>query len=202
MIAFVRGVLVRKTDNSAVIDTGGLGFEVFVPLSALEVLPPAGNEVTLHTYLNVKEDEMSLYGFPDRDDLAMFKLLITVSGIGPKGAQSILSALSADDLRFAILSQDVRAISKAPGIGLKTAQRLIMELKDKVDLDDGFSHLAETAGDAGRTPSSSTERSDAVAALTVLGYSGTDALRAVSSVNTEGKSTEEILREALKKLGR
>ena len=202
MIAFVRGVLVRKTDNSAVIDTGGLGFEVFVPLSALEALPPAGNEVTLHTYLNVKEDEMSLYGFPDRDDLTMFKLLITVSGIGPKGAQSILSALSADDLRFAILSQDVRAISKAPGIGLKTAQRLIMELKDKVDLDDGFSHLAETAGDAGRTPSSSTERSDAVAALTVLGYSGTDALRAVSSVNTEGKSTEEILREALKKLGR
>lgn len=201
MIAFVRGVLARKTENSAVIDTGGLGFEVFVPLSVLERLPSAGNEVTLYTHLNVKEDEMSLYGFPDRDDLAMFKLLITVSGIGPKGAQSILSALSADDLRFAILSQDVRAIAKAPGVGLKTAQRLVMELKDKVDLDEGFSHLAESET-TGRAQASSTERSDAVAALTVLGYSGADALRAVSSVNTEGKSTEEILREALKKLGR
>lgn len=200
MISFVRGVLVQRTENSAILDTGGIGFEIFVPVSALEKLPPVGNEVTLYTYMNVKEDEMSLYGFIDRDDLAMFRLLITVSGIGPKGAQAILSGLSADDLRFAILSQDVKAISKAQGVGAKTAQRVIMELKDKVDISDGFSHLAEVPA-PGRQAASS-ERNDAVMALTVLGYSNSDALKAVSRVQTEGKSTEEILHDALKLLGR
>ena len=201
MIAFVRGILSAKTENSAVIDVGGLGFEVYIPLSVLEQLPPVGDEVTLHTYMNVKEDEMSLYGFLDRDDLSMFKLLISVSGIGPKGAQSILSGLSADDLRFAILSQDVKAISKAPGVGPRTAQRVILELKDKVNLEDGFAHRSGNTG-SGRTAASPSERNDAIMALTVLGYSNMDAMRVVSGIDTEGKSTEDILHEALKKLGR
>ena len=201
MIAFVRGILNARTDNSVIVDAGGLGFEVFIPLSVQERLPSIGDELTLYTYMNVKEDEMSLYGFLDRDDLSMFKLLISVSGIGPKGAQSILSGLSADDLRFAILSQDVKAISKAPGVGARTAQRVILELKDKVNLEDGFSHLSENAP-AGRGTSVSSERNDAIMALTVLGYSNMDAMRVVTSIDTEGKSTEDILHEALKKLGR
>ena len=201
MIAFIRGILNARTENSVIIDVNGLGFEVFIPLSVQEQLPSIGDELTLYTYMNVKEDEMSLYGFLDRDDLSMFKLLISVSGIGPKGAQSILSGLSADDLRFAILSQDVKAISKAPGVGPRTAQRVILELKDKVNLEDGFSRLSESTS-VGRGSKVPSERNDAIMALTVLGYSNTDAMRAVTSIDTEGKSTEDILHEALKKLGR
>ena len=201
MISFIRGILNARTENSVIIDVNGLGFEVFIPLSVQEQLPSIGDELTLYTYMNVKEDEMSLYGFLDRDDLSMFKLLISVSGIGPKGAQSILSGLSADDLRFAILSQDVKAISKAPGVGPRTAQRVILELKDKVNLEDGFSHLSESTS-VGRGSKVPSERNDAIMALTVLGYSNTDAMRAVTSIDTEGKSTEDILHEALKKLGR
>ncbi len=201
MIAFVRGILNARTENSVIVDTGGLGFEVYIPMSVQERLPAIGDELTLYTYMNVKEDEMSLYGFLDRDDLSMFKLLISVSGIGPKGAQSILSGLSADDLRFAILSQDVKAISKAPGVGPRTAQRVILELKDKVNLDDGLSHLSESAS-GGRSSTVTSERNDAIMALTVLGYSNMDAMRVVTGIDTEGKSTEEILHEALKKLGR
>ena len=201
MIAFVRGILNARTENSVIVDTGGLGFEVYIPMSVQERLPAIGDELTLYTYMNVKEDEMSLYGFLDRDDLSMFKLLISVSGIGPKGAQSILSGLSADDLRFAILSQDVKAISKAPGVGPRTAQRVILELKDKVNLDDGLSHLSESTS-GGRSSTVTSERNDAIMALTVLGYSNMDAMRVVTGIDTEGKSTEEILHEALKKLGR
>ena len=201
MIAFVRGILNARTENSVIVDTGGLGFEVYIPMSVQERLPAIGDELTLYTYMNVKEDEMNLYGFLDRDDLSMFKLLISVSGIGPKGAQSILSGLSADDLRFAILSQDVKAISKAPGVGPRTAQRVILELKDKVNLDDGLSHLSESAS-GGRSSTVTSERNDAIMALTVLGYSNMDAMRVVTGIDTEGKSTEEILHEALKKLGR
>ena len=201
MIAFVRGILNARTENSVIVDAGGLGFEIYIPLSVQERLPAIGDEVTLYTYMNVKEDEMSLYGFLGRDDLSMFKLLISVSGIGPKGAQSILSGLSADDLRFAILSQDVKAISKAPGVGPRTAQRVILELKDKVNLDDGFAHLSADAS-TGRGAASPSERNDAIMALTVLGYSNMDAMRVVTGIDTEGKSTEDILHEALKKLGR
>ena len=201
MIAFVRGILNARTESSVIVDAGGLGFEIFVPLSVQDRLPAIGDEVTLHTYMNVKEDGMSLYGFLNRDDLSMFKMLITVSGVGPKGAQAILSCLSADDLRFAILSQDAKAISKAQGVGARTAQRVILELKDKVSLDDGFSHLSESVS-GGRKAAETSERNEAIMALTVLGYSNSDAMRAVAAVDTEGKSTEEILHEALKQMGR
>ncbi len=201
MIAFVRGILNARTESSVIVDAGGLGFEIFVPLSVQDRLPAIGDEVTLHTYMNVKEDGMSLYGFLNRDDLSMFKMLITVSGVGPKGAQAILSCLSADDLRFAILSQDAKAISKAQGVGARTAQRVILELKDKVSLDDGFSHLSESVS-GGRNAAETSERNEAIMALTVLGYSNSDAMRAVAAVDTEGKSTEEILHEALKQMGR
>ncbi|MBQ6036729.1 MAG: Holliday junction branch migration protein RuvA [Lachnospiraceae bacterium] len=201
MISHLRGELTYVRENKVEIDTGALGFEVQVPMTVIDRLPGIGSPIELFTYMNVKEDEMSLFGFPDRDSLDMFKLLITVSGIGPKGALGILSSMTPSDIRFAVLSQDVKAISKAPGIGSKTAQRLIIELKDKVSLSDGLEHMNDDVRPVGNA-SDSSEKSEAIIALTVLGYSNTDAFRAVSGIDTAGKTTEEILKEALKRIGR
>ena len=201
MISHLRGELTYVRENKVEIDTGALGFEVQVPMTVIDRLPGIGSPIELFTYMNVKEDEMSLFGFPDRDSLDMFKLLITVSGIGPKGALGILSSMTPSDIRFAVLSQDVKAISKAPGIGSKTAQRLIIELKDKVSLSDGLEHMNDDVRPVGNA-SDSSEKSEAIIALTVLGYSNTDAVRAVSGIDTAGKTTEEILKEALKRIGR
>ncbi|MBR3036550.1 MAG: Holliday junction branch migration protein RuvA [Lachnospiraceae bacterium] len=201
MISHLRGELTYVRENKVEIDTGALGFEVQVPMTVIDRLPGIGSPIELFTYMNVKEDEMSLFGFPDRDSLDMFKLLITVSGIGPKGALGILSSMTPSDIRFAVLSQDVKAISKAPGIGSKTAQRLIIELKDKVSLSDGLEHMNDDVRPVGNA-SDSSEKSEAIIALTVLGYSNTDAFRAVSGIDTAEKTTEEILKEALKRIGR
>ncbi len=201
MISHLRGELTYVRENKVEIDTGALGFEVQVPMTVIDRLPGIGSPIELFTYMNVKEDEMSLFGFPDRDSLDMFKLLITVSGIGPKGALGILSSMTPSDIRFAVLSQDVKAISKAPGIGSKTAQRLIIERKDTVSLSDGLEHMNDDVRPVGNA-SDSSEKSEAIIALTVLGYSNTDAFRAVSGIDTAGKTTEEILKEALKRIGR
>lgn len=140
MISYIRGNLAAVEKDKAVVDVHGVGYGIYMPERALGLLPQTGNEVKIHTYLNVREDAMQLFGFLTRDDLAVFKLLIGVSGIGPKGGLGILSQLSADDLRFAVLSGDVKAISATPGIGKKTAEKLIIELKDKLDLEDMLYH--------------------------------------------------------------
>ena len=143
---------------------------------------------------------MMLYGFLTKDDLALFKQLITVSGIGPKGAIGILSALSADDLRFAILAGDSKAISKAPGIGAKTAQRVILELKDKMSLEDAFEKKLENEKIHVAT-SNNQVKNDAVMALTALGYSSSESLKAVSKVEiTEDMDVEAVLKLALKNM--
>ncbi|MDE6635564.1 MAG: Holliday junction branch migration protein RuvA, partial [Lachnospiraceae bacterium] len=138
MIAYIKGRLSMIMENEIIVENNGIGFNIMVPASLINEHPNTGSEVFIHTYMNVREDAMQLFGFLDRDDLMMFGKLITVNGVGPKGALGILSALSPDDLRFAILSEDVKAIAKAPGIGAKTASKLILELKDKVDLDEAF----------------------------------------------------------------
>ncbi len=201
MISHLRGTLDYVSENCIEIDTGSLGFTVNVPSSVIDALPPVGEDIDLFTYLSVKEDDMSLFGFLTRDSLDMFKLLITVNGIGPKAALSVLSAMSPQDIRLAVLSSDAKSLSRAPGIGSKTAQRMIIELKDKVTLEDAFAHHSGGLGNAvisRETP----ERDEAVEALVALGYSASDALRAVRAVETDGKDTEAILREALKKVGR
>ena len=136
MISYIKGALGAVEDDVIVVETGGIGLAVHVPLSLLEELPALGEEVTVYTYFQVREDAMTLYGFLHRQDREMFKQLIGVNGIGPKGALGILSIMRPDDLRIAIVSGDAKAISKAPGIGAKTAQRLILDLKDKVDLEE------------------------------------------------------------------
>lgn len=199
MLAYVKGELVSVTEDGIVVENNGMGYEIKVPLSVMNELPPGGEEVKIYTYLYVREDALKLYGFLSRDDLEVFKLLITVNGIGPKGALGILSAITPDDLRFAVLADDVKAISRAPGIGAKTAGKLILELKDKLKLEDAFSKRLEHNHQNVAGPASSDITSEAVQALVALGYSNTDALKAVRKVPlTEETTVEELLKISLK----
>jgi Holliday junction DNA helicase RuvA len=200
MYSYIRGALAEVNIDHIVIDVNGIGYEIYIPTNCFEYLPIMGEECKIHTYLHVREDAMILYGFLTKDDLELFKQLITVSGIGPKGAIGILSALSADDLRFAILAGDSKAISKAPGIGAKTAQRVILELKDKMSLEDAFEKKSEHVV-AQSISSNNAVKNDAVLALNALGYSSSESLKAVSKVTiTPDMDVEDVLKQALKQM--
>ena len=166
------------------------------------MLPQPGNEVKIYTYLNVKEDAMQLFGFLTREDLEVFRLVIGVSGIGPKGGLNILSCLSPDELRFAVMSGDVKAISAAPGIGKKTAEKLILELKDKMKIEDVLEHAAHGGEMEKAAPGASESgmQAEAVQALVALGYGSAESMRAVKKTSPECETVEDILKEALKYL--
>lgn len=198
MISYIRGELVSIEDEKVVIDVNGVGFGIFMPGQAMNMLPAIGEEVKLHTYMNVREDAMQLFGFLTRDDLNVFKLVIGVSGIGPKGGLSILSHLSPDELRFAVMSHDVKAISGAPGIGKKTAEKLIIELKDKLSIEDVLERTVERDSHAVSSTNNQIH-TEAVQALVALGYGNTEALKAVKKVDTsEDMTVEDVLKQALK----
>jgi Holliday junction DNA helicase RuvA len=199
MIAYLNGIITEISEDNIVVEMNGMGFNVRVPNGyAFQT----GIRMKIYTYTYVKEDAFQLYGFDTKDQLELFKKLITVNGIGPKGALAILSVLSANDLRFAIYSQDAAAIAKAPGIGKKTAERVILDLKDKVKLEDINAlpgQLSEYA--EGMTGQTDGLRKDAIDALTALGYGVSEAAKAVSQVAVkEDTTTEEILKHALKYL--
>ena len=200
MISYIRGELVAQYEDKVIVDVGGVGYGIYMSAQSMSRLPQTGSEVKIHTYLNVKEDLMQLFGFLTLDDLNVFKLLIGVSGIGPKGGQAILSVLSPDDLRFAVMADDVKAISSAPGIGKKTAQKLIVELKDKLSIEDVLEHAAATEENIEVKTSAGAEiQSEAVQALVALGYGSTEALKAVKQVEiTPDMQVEELLKLALK----
>lgn len=202
MISFLRGTLSWLEEDKVMIDVGGVGYGVYMSGRDMGLLPMTGSEVMIYTYLNVKEDAMQLFGFLTRDELAVFKLLITVNGIGPKGAQGILSALSPDDLRYAVVSNDVKAICAAPGIGKKTAEKLILELKDKLHLEDALEHLEQPSGEqTGEVSNFGDVQGDAVQALVALGYGNAEALKAVRQVEiTDAMSVEDVLKQSLKYL--
>ena len=202
MYSYLRGQLAEINTDHIVLDVNGVGYMVYIPGQSFNYLPSIGEDLKINTYLYIREDAMILYGFITRDDLEMFKMLITVSGIGPKGGLAILSTLSSDDIRFAILSGDSKAISKAPGVGSKTAQRVILELKDKLSLEDAFEKKLEKAESmAGQTSAVNSVKNDAVLALNALGYSSTESLTAVSKVDiTETMDVETVLRLALKNM--
>lgn len=201
MISFIRGELVEILENTVVVDNSGMGFNIEVPLSVVSSLPGIGDEVKLYTYLNVREDAMKLFGFLRRDDLDIFKILIGVSGIGPKGALSILSAMTPNDLRIAVMSDDAKAISKAPGIGLKTAQKLIIEAKGKISLPDFMDDNNTVSVDISRGVEGEEPRGEAIAALVALGYSNSEAVSAVKKVEyKDGMDAEAILKASLKHL--
>ena len=202
MYAYIKGEVAEVGDTSIVIDNNGIGYNITVPGSVTESGISIGDEVKIYTHFAVREDAMQLYGFISKDDLAMFRLLLNVNGIGPKAACAILSGLSADDLRFAVLSDDAASIARAPGVGRKTAQKIILELKDKVDLQDAFElKVAHTEEKISKNTGNSTE-TEAVMALTALGYSNSQALRAVKSVSGKQgvSSVEDLLKAALKEL--
>lgn len=202
MISFVRGIIAELGDSLIIIDTGAIGYEINMPARIIDEIH-VGEERKIYTYFQVREDAMQLYGFLRKDDLEMFKMLLTVNGVGPKAALGILSGSTADNLRFAVLSDDVKTISKIPGIGKKTAQKLILELKDKLNLEDAFEmKLAHESGTVNDTTINGSLRDgyqEAVEALVALGYSSTDALRAVRAVkDIDPSDVEGILKAALK----
>ena len=205
MIAYVNGILESIEEGLAIVDVGGVGMNVFISGSTMDRMPGIGEAVKLYTYTSVKEDSFILYGFLSRDELSLFKMLISVNGIGPKGGLSILSVMTPDDLRFAIMAGDAGTISKAPGVGKKTAERITLELRDKIKAteDDMLrSSSAVTLDDL--TGEASSARDEAVAALVALGYNSSDAMKAVRKVLAENDSasgdTEMLLKLALKEM--
>lgn len=201
MYAYIKGKLAEKNIDHIVVEAGGIGYLIYVPAQSIDYLPDEGDQIKVYTYLYIREDAMVLYGFLTKDDLEIFKMLITVSGIGPKGGLGILSTLSADDLRFAILSGDSKTISKAPGIGAKTAQRVIIDLKDKMSLEEAFEKKLENNADGVQKTLNSSTKNDAVLALSALGYSSAESLKAVSKVDiTDDMDVEDVLKLALKNM--
>lgn len=202
MIAYIKGTVAEVLEDRVILEAGNMGYNIFMPMGAVEHLLHKGQEVKIHTYLNVKEEALQLFGFLTRDDLNTFKLLLGVNGIGPKAALGILSGLTADELRFAVLADDVKTISRAPGIGKKTAQKLILELKDKFNIQEALEMKAEhTQTVSGEEIDLTDVKKEAIEALTALGYSGADALRAVKKVElTPDMSVETLLKQALKNM--
>lgn len=202
MIAYVKGIIEDITEDNAVIDVNGIGYNVKISADTASRLPGIGEAVKLYTYTCVREDAFQLFGFLTRSDLEIFKKLITVNGIGPKGGLAILSVMDADDLRFAIMSGDARAISKAPGIGAKTAQRVILDLKDKISIDDEMISREIAQGSAASLLRADTpQKQEAIAALVSLGYGQAESTRAVNAIeDIETLDSGAVLKAALKKL--
>lgn len=201
MYAYIKGILTEITEDAIIIENQGIGYEIAVPGQVLDYLPSVGEEVKIYTYHYVREDAILLYGFLTKEDVKIFKMLIGVSGIGPKGALAILSVLSTDDLRFAILGDDAKAIAKAPGVGAKTAQRVIIELKDKLSLEDAFEQkLANQAQKAEPNPAVGV-KNEAILALTSLGYSQSEALKVLQGIEiSPDDQVEDVLKMALKQM--
>lgn len=194
MIAYVKGVPAYTRADYAVIDVGGVGYKVFMPLSHLGRLPREEKIVTVYTYLHVREDIQALYGFLSTEDLDIFELLLAVSGVGPKAALSILSTLEPSKLALAVSQGDIKAISSAPGIGKKTAERIVLELKNKIG-----SGLVDAADSAEYLPGNADLFTDAVSALMGLGYTASEASEAARKAG-DADSVEEIIKNSLKYL--
>ncbi len=201
MYAYLKGTLEEIAEDAVVVEVGNIGYNVRVSATTTQGLPGIGSEVKVYTYTLVREDAFTLYGFLTKDDLEIFKKLITVNGIGPKGGLAILSVMNADALRFAIMAGDAKSIAKAPGVGNKTAERVILDLRDKISLEDTLLGLGEpvvTASAAGGGADNVMKR-EAIEALVALGYSASDATNAVKRVEVDENSTVEgILKAALK----
>lgn len=201
MIAYVNGKIEQITVDNAVLDVGGIGYNIKISSDTAARLPGIGEPVKLYTYTSVREDAFWLYGFLSRNELEIFKKCITVNGIGPKGALALLAVMDADSLRYAILSGDTKAIAKAPGIGSKTAQRLILDLKDKLVMEDDMidREIARTA--SGTDGADSAQKQEAVAALVALGYGQAESRKAVDAIEgIEQMDSGAVLKAALKKL--
>lgn len=199
MIGYLKGEVASVYEDHVVLEVMGIGYNIMMPLSSATTLSREDKNVKIYTYLAVREDAMLLYGFITKDDLDLFKLLIQVNGVGPKVALALMTYLNSDDLRFAISAGDAKTISKAPGIGSKTAQRIIIDLKDKVIVDATFRELDRANDLAINEFNMSDAKAEAVSALTALGYASKEASMAVKKAEVSDDSdVEEILKAALR----
>ena len=196
MIAHIEGTVADKAADSIVLDVGGVGYLLYVSGATLQMAPAVGGRMKLYSVLNVREDAMELFGFYSREEKAMYERLKGVSGVGSRTALQILSAMSVRDLSIALISGDAAALTRVPGIGKKTAQRLVLELKDKVEDSELTGSGATVAPKAGAGP-----EAEAIAALTALGYSASEAAKAISKVSGQTDRTDELIFLALKSLG-
>jgi len=203
MFAYLNGILTDLDAENCIVEVGGIGMNVRISPTTASLLPPIGSTVKIYTYTSVREDAIQLFGFLTASDLKMFKLLISVNGIGPKGGLSILSVMDADTVRFTIITGDVNSLSKAPGVGKKSAERVILELKGKVDVNS-FIQESKSSFDGMSNPmvmNDSSAMKEAAEALTALGYNSGESLKAVRNVVvSDDMSVEDILKLALKEL--
>ena len=200
MLHYIKGILTMRIEGGVVVEAGGLGYEVFVPDNSVVYLAQEGESVTLYLYMAVREDDVSLYGFSEREGLTLFKQLITVSGVGAKAAMAILSVAPVSEMKKAIAFEDVDFLTRASGVGKKTAQRIVLELKDKIGSIAGGSAGVSVSSDIGALGGEAGNRAEAINALISLGYSRTEAANAVSAVADEDLTSEEYIKQALKKL--
>lgn len=194
MFAYIKGTLEMKGNDFVVIDVNGVGYKIYAPLTTIQKLGEIGSVTKLHTHYHVREDNISLYGFATAEELRMFELLIGVSGIGAKSANIILANVSPSKFALAVITNDVKELTKLPGIGAKSAQRIILELKDKLKSEEA---MEDTSLDLGDVAITGNNLQEAVSALQVLGYPQRDAMKAVNSVDCKDLSVEEIIKKAL-----
>lgn len=195
MYAYIKGTVAEKGPNELVLDAGGVGYLLSCSMTTLQEIPPVGETIKVYTYFSVREDAMELYGFASREEKGMFTRLLTVSGIGPKVALSLLGSMPLRDLTLAIVTGDITALSRAPGVGKKTAQRLALELKEKVD-QSGLDYSPASGG--ALTPPQEDASAEALAALQALGYTPIEAARAIAQVRGQSDSANELVRLALR----
>ncbi|MCR5481509.1 MAG: Holliday junction branch migration protein RuvA [Clostridia bacterium] len=197
MINYIKGTFASAFEGGVVIETGGIGYEIHTPENSGLYRAAEGQEITAYTMMAVREDDISLYGFSDKESLATFRKLITVSGVGAKAALAILSAMPFSEVHKAIIFEDVAALTRANGIGKKTAQRIVLELKDKLgslELPQEDMNLLQQGTEK------NDEKSEAVKALVALGYSKTEAVGALTGISGENMSAEDYIKKALKNL--
>ena len=203
MLAYIKGILEIKTKGYIVVEAGGLGYKIFMPESTIAKAGNIGDKVQIHTFMRVREDDVSLYGFLTNEELRMFELLLSVSGIGAKGALGILSNITPSQFALAVISNDVAILKKVPGIGPKTAQRAILELKDKLKKDQEIAVAeGEEASNIEKVIKEDEKVAEAISALKVLGYSKREIVEALQNVVLTSLSVEDIIRKGLAKLSK
>ena len=202
MLAYVKGSLEIKTKGYIVVETNGIGYKIFMPESTIEKLGAVGEKIKIFTFMRVREDDVSLYGFLTNEELRMFELLLSVSGIGAKGALTILSNITPSQFALAVISNDVGMLKKLPGIGPKTAQRTILELKDKLKKEQEIAVSTEEESSFQEAILEDEKISEAVSALQVLGYSKKEIVQALEKVDMKSLSVEDIIRKGLGNLAK
>ncbi|AEY65284.1 Holliday junction branch migration protein RuvA [Clostridium sp. BNL1100] len=201
MFAYIKGTVEVKNNDSIIVETGGIGYRIFTALSTINNMGQPGTPVKIYTHYYVREDIAALYGFGTVEELAMFEMLLAVSGVGPKAAISLISTLSPSRFALAVVSQDTKSLTKAPGIGMKMAQRIILELKDKISKEQLTASIPAAGPENSWAPGDSV-LSEAVSALMVLGYGSVEASSIISGIYEEGMSVEDLIKKALKSLSR